>query len=123
MEPLASPASDPGTRIALSEIIAALSYALDITEGQPEGHSVRTCLIGMRIGEELRLGPEERSALFYTLLLKDAGCSANSAATCEAFGADDQEVKRTWKLVDWSSRWQSFVHVVRNVRPGASAAS
>src|SRR5688500_17977310 len=123
MERLVSPASDAGDRIALSEIIAALSYALDITEGQPEGHSVRTCLIGMRIGEELRLGPEQRSALFYTLLLKDAGCSANSAATCEAFGADDQEVKRSWKLVDWSSRWQSFVHVVKNVRPGGSAAA
>jgi len=27
----------------LSELIGALSYALDITEGQPAGHCVRCC--------------------------------------------------------------------------------
>ncbi len=36
--------------IRLSEIISALSYALDLTEGQPMGHSVRACIIGMRLG-------------------------------------------------------------------------
>ena len=39
--------------IKLSEVIAALSYALDITEGQPEGHAIKTCLIGMRLAEEI----------------------------------------------------------------------
>lgn len=105
--------------IRLSEVISALSYAMDLTEGQPEGHSVRTCLIGMRIGREMGLDADARSSLFYTLLLKDAGCSANAAATCELFGADDHVVKRTWKTTDWAGRWQSFVHVARNVRPGA----
>lgn len=33
----------------LSEIISALSYALDLTEGQAMGHSVRACVIGMRL--------------------------------------------------------------------------
>ena len=36
-----------------SEILSALSCALDITEGQPPGHAVRTCLIGMRIAERV----------------------------------------------------------------------
>ena len=31
------------THIPLSEVISALSSALDITEGQPEGHAVRSC--------------------------------------------------------------------------------
>jgi HD-GYP domain-containing protein (c-di-GMP phosphodiesterase class II) len=119
----ASTLPPPGEHVRLSEVISALSYALDLTEGQPEGHSVRTCLIGMRIGRELGLDAESRSSLFYALLLKDAGCSSNSAATCELFGADDQTVKRTWKTVDWSSRWRSIAHVVRNVRPGASLAT
>ena len=35
--------------LRLSEVISALSYALDIVEGQPEGHAMRSCLIGMRI--------------------------------------------------------------------------
>jgi EAL domain-containing protein (putative c-di-GMP-specific phosphodiesterase class I) len=40
---------------ALSEVLGALSYALDITEGEPPGHAVRTLAIGMRIAEQLRL--------------------------------------------------------------------
>jgi HD-GYP domain-containing protein (c-di-GMP phosphodiesterase class II) len=65
--------------IRLSEVISALSYALDVTEGQPMVHAVRSCAIGMRIGEEIGLAPAERSELFYALLLKDAGCSSNAA--------------------------------------------
>ena len=37
--------------IRLSEILAALSYALDIAEGQPPGHAPRSCMIGMRLAE------------------------------------------------------------------------
>ena len=89
--------------IALSGVIGALSYALDITEGQPAGHAVRSCMIGMRIAEELGLPARTRSDLFYGLLLKDAGCSANAERMAALFGADDQAAKRTSKLVDWSS--------------------
>ena len=39
------------TQVALSEVLGALSYALDITEGEPPGHAVRTTAIGMRLGE------------------------------------------------------------------------
>lgn len=49
--------------IALSGVIGALSYVLDITEGQPAGHAVRSCTIGMRIAEELRLPSRVRSDL------------------------------------------------------------
>lgn len=118
--PSPTPHESPNDDIRLSEVISALSYALDLTEGQPAGHSVRTCLIGMRIGREIGLDADARSSLFYALLLKDAGCSSNAAATCELFGADDHTVKQTWKTTDWASRWSSFTHVVRNVRPGGS---
>ena len=80
--------------IRLSEVISALSYALDVTEGQPMGHAVRSCAIGMRIGEEIGLDDDERSSLFYALLLKDAGCSSNAAKLSALFGADDFELKR-----------------------------
>src|SRR5690349_5631787 len=89
------------TTVRLSEVVAALSYALDITEGQPEGHAARTCLIGMRLADELRLPAADRSALFYALLLKDLGCSSNAAKMCYLFGADDRVVKRGVKTIDW----------------------
>lgn len=106
--------------IALSELIGALSCALDIAEGEPPGHASRSCLIGMRLADELGLGAAARSDLFYALLLKDAGCSANSAHLAALFGADDQVAKRTSKLVDWSRPLSAFLWSVRTVAPGGS---
>jgi HD-GYP domain-containing protein (c-di-GMP phosphodiesterase class II) len=67
------------THVSLSDVLTALSHALDLTEGQPIGHTVRTCLIGMRIAEKAGLDAEARDALYYALLLKDAGCSSNAS--------------------------------------------
>ena len=47
--------SPPVAEVKLSELLSALSHALDITEGQPEGHSLRCCWIGLQIAEELEL--------------------------------------------------------------------
>ena len=85
--------------LKLSELIGALSYALDITEGQPEGHCVRCCWIGMHIGQELGLSQQALWELYYTLLLKDLGCSSNAARICELYLTDDLEFKKDFKFV------------------------
>jgi HD-GYP domain-containing protein (c-di-GMP phosphodiesterase class II) len=108
--------------IALSELIGALSGALDIAEGEPPGHAMRSCLIGMRLAEALGLDPGTRSDLFYALLLKDAGCSANSAHMAALFGADDQVAKRTSKLVNWARPFDAFMWSLRTVAPNGSVA-
>lgn len=109
---------DDGVR--LSEVVSALSCALDITEGQPEGHAVRSALIGMRIGQVIGLGEEDRSDLFYSLLLKDLGCSSNASRLCNLFGADDLTLKRAHKLTDWTDGARSASYAFANV-PGRSA--
>ena len=91
---IATPAS-----LRLSELISALSYALDITEGQPEGHCVRCCWIGMHIGRRIGLSDEALWGLYYTLLLKDLGCSSNAARICELYLTDDLAFKRDFKTV------------------------
>jgi HD-GYP domain-containing protein (c-di-GMP phosphodiesterase class II) len=106
--------------ILLSEVIGALSYALDLTEGEPPGHAKRSCLIGMRLAQELRLDAETRSDLFYALLLKDAGCTANAARMAALFGADDHELKRTAKRTDWARKFPAFLWSVRAVAPKES---
>src|SRR3954468_8158910 len=106
--------------IALSGVIGALSYALDVTEGQPPGHSLRSCLIGMRLAEEIGLDARAGSDLFYALLLKDAGCSANASRMAALFGADDSEAKRTSKRVDWSRPLSALAWSLRTVGPGGS---
>src|SRR3954467_2424737 len=106
--------------IRLSEVVGGLSFALDVTEGEPPGHAQRTCLIGMRLAQELGLEAQSRSDLFYALLLKDAGCSANSAKMAALFGADDHVAKRTSKRVNWSGRLPALVWSLRTVAPGGS---
>lgn len=106
--------------IALSELIGALSVALDVGEGEPPGHARRSCLIGMRVADEIGLDAGTQSDLFYALLLKDAGCSANAAHMAALFGADDQMAKRTSKLVDWARPMSALVWSVRTVAPDGS---
>src|SRR5580693_1115642 len=107
------------SKLRMSEIISALSYALDLTEGQPMGHSVRTCVIGMRIGNEMGLGMEDLSDLYYTLLLKDAGCSSNASRLFHIISADEIRAKRDVKLTDWTRvGWESLQNALTHVATG-----
>lgn len=89
----------PASSIKLSELIAALSQALDITEGQPEGHCIRCCWIGMHLGREIGMSDDDLWNLYYTLLLKDLGCSSNAARICELYLTDDLAFKQGYKTV------------------------
>jgi len=122
------------SKLNLAELIGSLSYALDLTEGQPEGHCVRCCWIGMHVGNQLGLPEDELWSLYYTLLLKDLGCSSNAARICELYLADDLAFKRDFKRVGsggvrqmlgfvvshtgqhsgWRQRLGAILNIVRN---------
>jgi putative nucleotidyltransferase with HDIG domain len=112
------PRPQPSTLVRRSEILAGLSYALDLTEGQRPGHAVRSCLIGMKIADVLGLRDDERSSLFYALLMKDLGCSSNAARFAALFAHNDQDLKAQIKEIDWTRMVESFRFVVKNVSPG-----
>jgi HD-GYP domain-containing protein (c-di-GMP phosphodiesterase class II) len=90
------------SRISLPEILSALSFALDLTEGAVHGHAVRSCLLGMRIAHEARIAGAELTDLYYALLLKDIGCSSNAARMCQIVGGDDRVMKSAAKMMDWT---------------------
>ena len=89
-------------KIRRAELIAALSHALDLTEGQPRGHCIRVCWLGMQIGIGLNLSTEELVQLYYALLLKDLGCSSNAARICQLYLTDDHKFKADFKRIDGS---------------------
>jgi len=106
--------------IRVSELISALSYALDLTEGRPMGHSVRSCVIGMRIAEEIGLPKSGQADLYYALLLKDAGCSSNSSRLYHILNADDIRAKGDLKTKDWTKvGWESLHYAVTHVATGS----
>ena len=87
--------------IRLSEVISALSYALDVTEGQPMGHAVRSCAIGMRIGEEIGLDDQTSARRCSTRCCSRTPAARATPPSCSAlFGADDFELKRARKLTN-----------------------
>ncbi|MET3711043.1 HD-GYP domain-containing protein (c-di-GMP phosphodiesterase class II) [Sphingomonas trueperi] len=84
---------------SLAEILGAFSYALDLTEGQPAGHSLRACWIASRMAVALQLPASDRRTIYYATLLKDLGCSSNAARIAELYLADDRKVKQEHKLL------------------------
>jgi putative nucleotidyltransferase with HDIG domain len=54
------------------------------------------------LGRCLNLTPWELTELYYTLLLKDLGCSSNAARICQLYLADDLAFKSDFKLIDGS---------------------
>jgi putative nucleotidyltransferase with HDIG domain len=109
--------------ISFSEIISAMTFALDLTEGAIPGHALRSCLLGMRIAEALELSVDRRASLYYALQLKDIGCSSNASRMTQIIGGDDRAMKASVKLEDWrknSVTWRGLKTLWRNILPGKS---
>jgi putative nucleotidyltransferase with HDIG domain len=110
------PRSSPrDQQISLSDIIAPLSFALDLTEGACPGHAVRTCILGMRIGKAIGLDDAALDDLYYALLLKDVGCSSNASRFCEIVGDDEIHAKRLLQTADWTRlEWCQMHYLLRH---------
>ena len=105
--------------LGVAEVVCALSQALDLSTGELSGHSLRSCLLGMRLGCEIGLTSSDQHDLYYALLLKDAGCSSNASKMFRAFGSDELKAKRDVKTTDWTrTNWQSFQYALKHVSPG-----
>jgi HD-GYP domain-containing protein (c-di-GMP phosphodiesterase class II) len=110
---------NPSLRIA--EVVSALSFALDLTTGRPMGHSVRACVLGMRIAGEINLAPDFQNDLYYALLLKDAGHSSNASTFFHALGPDDIKAKRDVNTTDWTRlSWETLEYALSHAGPGKS---
>ena len=111
---------DRTASVSVAEVFSALSFALDITEGHPFGHALRTCLIGMRLAKRMGLPMVDQRDLYYALMLKDVGCSSNAARVFELFGGDERVAKRDLRQVDWANYFKAARFALAHAAPGAS---
>ena len=107
-----------GQSMTLSELLGAMSHALDMTEGLPAGHSARSAFIALRCADELGITAQAKRDLFYSVLLKDAGCSSNAARLCELCRANDLNLKRNFRTVG-PSLADTLRYVLTQTAPGA----
>ena len=106
------------SKLKLSEVLGAMSHALDMTEGLPAGHSARAAWIALRIADEIGIADGVRRDLFYSVLLKDAGCSSNAARLCEIYQADDIKLKRDFRTVGPTMK-DTLKYVLSHTAPDA----
>ena len=69
------------TPLTFAEILSALSHALDITEGQPRGHAVRTAYLALRIGKELQLPDTDMRDLYKAAYSRTQAAPATPCAS------------------------------------------
>jgi HD-GYP domain-containing protein (c-di-GMP phosphodiesterase class II) len=115
---LAPPA--PVGTLSLAEILASLSYALDLTSGQSQGHTVSACLIALRLGALAGMDSKAMTSLHHAMLLKDSGCSSNAARMFEIYGSDDIQAKHAARVVDWSNLIEAVRYAAHHALPEGS---
>lgn len=83
-----------------SEMLAALSVAIDLGLGQPSEHVLRSTLIATRLADRLGLGRPQRDSTYLTTQLLWLGCHVDSREFAQMFG-DDIAVRAEAYQVEW----------------------
>src|ERR1700735_2122129 len=109
---------------SLPELLSALTFALDLTEGAVPGHALRSCLLGMRLAETMGVSEEMRVSLYYALQLKDIGCSSSASEMTQMSGGSASQAAT--QQTDWTKPRKmdrrSLKTVWRDVLPESSLA-
>ncbi|MEB3982232.1 LuxR C-terminal-related transcriptional regulator [Mycobacterium sp. 663a-19] len=90
-----------GGAVSRTEVLAALSLAVDLGLGQPMDHMLRSATMGTRLARRLGLGERECGTVFYTGLVMWIGCHADSHEYARWFG-DDIAMRHDSHFIDWS---------------------
>lgn len=112
-----------GTGVRRAEMIAALSMASDLAMGQPVEFALKSCVLGMRLGEALGLGDDALGEIYHHALLRYIGCNADTYSMVALFG-DELEMRRDFALVDPGRAAEMMPFVfghLRRARDGAGS--
>lgn len=97
--------SDDGrSRTSMGELLGAFAYASDLAFGLHLEDSLRSCFVAMRNAEHLGLSEDERLNVYYTALLKDAGCTSWTSELARVWQTDEIAARRQLIVFsDWTS--------------------
>jgi len=113
------------SEISFSEIISALTFAIDLTEGAVPGHALRTCILGMRIADAIQLPVKQQASLHSASMLKDVRFGSNSGRMSQVVGSPDPAMKLGAKVQNWTRPHRPTLDTVKllwhEVLPESSA--
>ena len=75
--------------LRLTELLAAISLATDLSTGQPMEHALLTCRLSMAVAGELGLDDRVAADVHYVALLRFLGCTADAPETAYYAGGDN----------------------------------
>jgi HD-GYP domain-containing protein (c-di-GMP phosphodiesterase class II) len=104
----------------VASLLGVLARAGAMGRGQPEGHVERTCYLGMRIADQLKLSAGERADVFFATLLVHAGCTAGNTELAAFLAADELAAQRELCLCDPRNMVECLAWMRRNVAPTRS---
>lgn len=81
-----------GDRVA--DVLGAFTYASDLAFGLRFEDGLRACYIAMRLADRLNLALADRKTVYYTSLLKDAGCTCWTSQLADFWAGDEMEARR-----------------------------
>jgi HD-GYP domain-containing protein (c-di-GMP phosphodiesterase class II) len=77
-----------GGDVRIAELVAMLSYAVDLGLGQPMAHCMRQTVIALRLAELAGASDRELEATYYLGLMMNVYCHADAAEQAQWFGDD-----------------------------------
>jgi HD-GYP domain-containing protein (c-di-GMP phosphodiesterase class II) len=110
-----------GSEVRLAELVASMSLATDLGLGQPLEHVLRSCVLGLRIAEDLELGEDQRAVVYYVALLAWLGCHADAHEQSAWFG-DDIQLRADRHLAESAGARFMLGRVGRGQAPARRAA-
>jgi len=79
--------------------MACLSVATDFGMGQPADYAVKSCVVGMRLGEALGFDTGTLQDVYYETLLRYVGCNADTYWFASLFG-DELAIRAEYAAID-----------------------
>jgi HD-GYP domain-containing protein (c-di-GMP phosphodiesterase class II)/DNA-binding CsgD family transcriptional regulator len=89
-------------RVGVAGVVAALSVVSDLTRGHPPGEAMRACLLATELVRRAGSVSATGGEVYYSALMRFAGCTATSHEAAAAFGGDDIAVRSRGDLIDAS---------------------
>lgn len=119
--------SQPLVNGRLAALLGVFTYASDLAFGLRFEDGLRACYIAMRLARELNLRADEQATVYYTSLLKDAGCTCWTSQLAEFWQGEEVEARKELLLFGAGSDVRRFApwmlrHVGTELSPPARIA-
>lgn len=109
--------------VRLAQLCAATSLFTDVGMGQPSEHALRTCLVTMRLANELGVSVEVRRQAYYVSLLRFLGCTADAVQVADMAGGDERGFLAGMAPATMGSARQELARLVTVVSRGGALPS